>query len=84
MNIGTLHDENSIHILNRIIIQTPMNDELKFDVKECLNDLCCSVVHAVDASDLNVLLRSNGMASMSSVTSSTINKTEPYTFYKNN
>ncbi len=52
MNIETLHGENSIHILNQIIVQSPANDEIKFG---CINDLCDSVVSALDALKLSSL-----------------------------
>ncbi|CAF0968968.1 unnamed protein product [Didymodactylos carnosus] len=44
MNIGSFHGENSIHILNRIIIQTPANDEVSFNVNQCVTDLCQRIV----------------------------------------
>jgi hypothetical protein len=95
MNIGTLHGENSIHILNRIIIQTPVNNELKFDVRECLNDLCASVASALDDPNFNLLLNSNTTNSTTITTSSTTNSTtitsssttnknQPYVPYKDN
>ncbi|CAF1212257.1 unnamed protein product [Rotaria sordida] len=84
MNIGTLRGENSIRMLNRIIIQTPANDELKSDVNECLNDLCASVVSAVDESDHDLLLNSNTTNSRTFTTSSTTNENEPYISYKDN
>jgi hypothetical protein len=48
LNIGSLHGENSIHMLNRIIIQTSNNEELISDVNECLKNLCNDVVSVID------------------------------------
>jgi hypothetical protein len=84
MNIGTLHGENSIHILNRIIIQTLVNDELKFDVRECLNDLCASIASTLDDPNVNLLLNSNTTNSTTITTSSTTNKNQPYVPYQDN
>ena len=84
INIRILRGENSIRILNLIMMQTPVNNELKFDVKKYLNDLCLSVASAVDKSDCNVLFKSNAANLRAFTTPSTVNKNEPYMSYKNN
>jgi hypothetical protein len=82
MNVGTLHGENSIHMLNRIIIQTPINNELQFDVHKCLNGLCDSVVSALDDPNFNLLLTSNITNSTTTTTSSTTNNNQLYVPYE--
>ena len=52
LNIGTLHGENSIHILNRIIIQTPNREQIITDVTQCLDDLCN--LAAADVQDIHL------------------------------
>ena len=76
MNIGTLRGENSIHILNRIIIQAPENDKLKSDVNECLNDLCESVVSVIDE-NFGLPSKLTGKISNISNTLITTNRNEP-------
>ena len=51
-----MHGENSIHILNRIIVQTPNYEELVSDVNQCLTHLCCQVAAAVENVPLNTAL----------------------------
>ncbi len=84
MNIGTLRGENSIHILNRIIIQTPVNDELNLDLRECLNDLCASVVAALEDSNLVLLVNSNTTNSTITPTSNTPSSPSFYVHFENN
>ncbi|CAF4187652.1 unnamed protein product, partial [Didymodactylos carnosus] len=45
LNKDSLHGENSIHILNQILVQTSENDELFIDVSICLNQVCDHVVN---------------------------------------
>ncbi|CAF1137322.1 unnamed protein product [Didymodactylos carnosus] len=45
LNKDSLHGENSIHILNQILVQTSENDELFIDVSKCLNQLCDNIVN---------------------------------------
>jgi len=84
MNIGTLHGENSIHILNRIIIQTPLNDELKVDVNECLNDLCALIESALDEWSCDLALNSNIRNPQTTTAPTTINKNEPCILFEDN
>ncbi|CAF4162533.1 unnamed protein product [Rotaria magnacalcarata] len=79
MNIGTLRGENSIHMLNRIIIQTPENDELKFDVSQCVNDLCVSIVSALDDPLPDWPSTLNRTNSTTCTASTTTNKNDLYT-----
>ena len=39
INPDRLHGENSIHLLNQIIVSTPENDELPVVVSECLYEI---------------------------------------------
>jgi len=84
MNIGTLRGENSIHILNRIIIQTSVNDEFKFNVNECVNDLCALVVSSVDRDESSFDLLSNSYTTHSTTATATSSpkKYKPYLPYK--
>jgi hypothetical protein len=84
MNIGSLHGEDSIHILNRIIVQSPLNNEIKFDVNGCINDLCDSVVSAVDSLNIGLLLNSNGINSTTPTISNGTKEKKSYTPYKDN
>ncbi|CAF1392249.1 unnamed protein product, partial [Didymodactylos carnosus] len=43
-NKESLHGENSIHIANRIMVQTSENNELLSDVGDCINQLCTDVL----------------------------------------
>ena len=56
LNIGALHGENSIHILNRIIIQAPKREQIITDVTQCLDDLCNLVAADVQDIHLNNIL----------------------------
>jgi hypothetical protein len=83
MNLGTLHGENSIHILNRIIIQTPLNDELKVDVNDCLNDLCALIESTVDGLNCDSSLNTN-VANPQTTTAPTTKKSESYVLFEDN
>ncbi|CAF3913624.1 unnamed protein product [Rotaria sp. Silwood1] len=82
LNIGTLHGENSIHILNRIIIQTPNPEELLCDVNQCLVDLCSRVAAAIENTDHDAT-HSDHVQDTTRSTAQIINKME-YKPYKDN
>ncbi|CAF3305789.1 unnamed protein product [Rotaria sp. Silwood2] len=46
INPDRLHGNNSIHILNQILISTPENDELPNLIIDCLNDLLDTIVNS--------------------------------------
>jgi hypothetical protein len=83
LNIGTLHGENSIHILNRIIVQTPLNDESESKVKECLNDLCASVVSCIDSSVFDPAVDSTTSNSTVPASTNTTVISKPYSPFTN-
>lgn len=56
MNVGTLHGENSIHILNRILIQSSVDDELRFQVNECLQNICSKVAMEFDRPNADLMI----------------------------
>ncbi|CAF1098692.1 unnamed protein product, partial [Didymodactylos carnosus] len=47
MNKETVHGENSLHILNQIIVQTPENDEILFIVTELLTEITDQISQTV-------------------------------------
>ena len=53
LNIGTFHGDNSIHILNRKIIQTPNYKQIIIDVIQYLEDTCNLVAADVQSIHLN-------------------------------
>lgn len=78
LNIGILHGENSIHILNRIIVQTPLNDELKSEVNDCVKDLCASAVFYIGASVLPPPTDSDTPNSTMLTTTNVATNSKPY------
>ncbi|CAF3938297.1 unnamed protein product [Rotaria sp. Silwood1] len=51
LNPDRLHGNNSIHILNQIIISTPENNELPIVVAECLDDIVHRIIAFVSIID---------------------------------
>jgi hypothetical protein len=84
MNVGTLHGENSIHILNRIIVQTPLNDELQFDINDCLNHICSTVESIIDKSNFDLRLNGNITNSVPNTPSFITDKNEPDVRFEDN
>ncbi|CAF3390230.1 unnamed protein product, partial [Rotaria sp. Silwood2] len=51
LNPDRLHGNNSIHILNQIIISTPENNELPIVIAECLDDIVHRIIALVSIID---------------------------------
>ncbi|CAF1154261.1 unnamed protein product, partial [Didymodactylos carnosus] len=83
LNKESLHGEHSIHIMNQIIVQNPVNDEMVTNVIDCLSKLVDNVVSQL--AELHGISSYPGAVSTASIGSTTeIKKTtileyQPYT-----
>lgn len=74
MNLGTLHGENSIHILNRILIQSAVDEEQRFQVNQCLQNICAEVAVEFDqlnASSIMNIIESNSSSNLTGLSRTT-------------
>ncbi|CAF1288798.1 unnamed protein product, partial [Didymodactylos carnosus] len=80
LNKESLHGENSIHIMNQIIVQNPVNDEIIANVNDCLSKLVDDAVsQSVELHGMPNASDAVTLASNYSTTRSKMSGYHPYT-----